>query len=42
LSLIVAVSQRERGLTVHVIGDAAKPGQVWDATQAGYQLARTL
>jgi NADPH-dependent 2,4-dienoyl-CoA reductase/sulfur reductase-like enzyme len=33
---------RERGLTVHVIGDASKPGQVWDATQAGYQLARTL
>jgi len=33
---------RRRGLSVHVAGDAAKPGQVWDATQAGYQVARML
>lgn len=38
----LSASLRERGLSVHVAGDAAKPGQVWDATQAGYQLARSL
>jgi pyruvate/2-oxoglutarate dehydrogenase complex dihydrolipoamide dehydrogenase (E3) component len=33
---------RNEGLKVHVIGDAMAPKQVWDATQAAYQLARTL
>ena len=33
---------RKQGLSVHVAGDAVKPGQVWDATQAGFLLARSL
>ncbi|MFW5738902.1 MAG: FAD-dependent oxidoreductase [Myxococcota bacterium] len=33
---------RRRGLAVHVAGDAARPGQVWDATQAGYEVGRSL
>ncbi|PKN31559.1 MAG: hypothetical protein CVU63_23300, partial [Deltaproteobacteria bacterium HGW-Deltaproteobacteria-20] len=33
---------RARGASVHVVGDAAHPGQIWDATQAGAAAARTF
>ncbi len=38
----VSKQLRERGLSVHVAGDAAQPGQVWDATQAGYEVALAI
>lgn len=38
----LSATLRERGMTVHVAGDAKQPGQVWDATQAGYEVARLL
>ncbi len=51
-SVIVAVGNRavdrlskvleSRGLAVRVIGDAARPAQVWDATRAGYDAAVAL
>jgi len=33
---------KSRGVTVHVIGDAASPAQVLDATRAGYDIAMSL
>ncbi len=51
-SIVVAVGHRSvdelseqlrsRGASVHVVGDAAHPGQIWDATQAGAAAARTF
>jgi len=39
---VLSEQLRARGASVHVVGDAAHPGQIWDATQAGAAAARTF